>query len=67
MIFLFSSHSLLLSTVSQKKVQSDLFRVVVLLILSIDLFLSLFNRKLRVKVRLLRGKAEKPRRAASWV
>src|SRR2546421_7248648 len=50
MIFLFSSHSLLLFTVSQKKVQSGLFRVVVPLILSIDLFLSLFNRILWGKV-----------------
>src|SRR5438445_5084825 len=51
MIFLFSSYSLLLSTVSEEKVESSLLRVVLLLILSIDLFFSLFDRKLWGKVR----------------
>src|SRR5437588_8864459 len=48
--FLFSSHSLHLSTVSQYKVEKDHARVVGLLVLSIDLFFSLFDQKLWGKV-----------------
>jgi hypothetical protein len=51
MILLFSSHSLLLFAVSEKKMESSLLRVVLLLILSIDLFFSLFGSFQKSRVR----------------